>query len=48
MDTDTIFGAVAVAAGLYLAPALAHAIRVIRYARSPRRRLDQRLSQIRR
>lgn len=34
--------------GLFLAAALAHGLRVICYARSPQRRLHQRLSQLRR
>jgi small basic protein len=48
MDTDTLLAVALLGCGLYMAAMLAHGIRVIRYARSPQRRLDERLSQLRR
>jgi hypothetical protein len=48
MNTDMLLAAAAGGLGLCLALALTHALRVIRYARSPRRRVHQRLSQLRR
>lgn len=48
MDVDTLLAAAMLGCGLYVAAMLAHGIRVIRYARSPQRRLDERLSQLRR
>jgi small basic protein len=48
MDIDTLLAAALIGCGLYLAAVVAHGIRVIRYARSPQRRLDERLSQLRR
>ena len=48
MNPDTLVALTAGGLGLFLATAITHGLRVIRYANSPQRRLHQRLSQLRR
>ena len=48
MATDTVFAVAVLGCGLYVAAMLAHGVRIIRYARSPERRLHERLSHLRR
>ena len=48
MNTDMLVTVVTGGLGLFLAVALVHGLSVIRYARSPRCRVHQRLNQLRR
>jgi hypothetical protein len=48
MNPDMLVMIVTGGLGLFLASAVIHGLRVIRYAQSPKHRLQQRLNQLRR